>query len=63
MLRQGLVDGQQHAAFYGAWLALQQAARSNVTADLAAQIPVHSSDDLVGANRQLAALAGHPDDL
>ena len=65
MLRQGLVDGQQHAAFYGAWL--QQAARSSVTADLASQIPVHSSDDLVrdlvGANRQLAALAGHPDDL
>eukprot|EP00966_Prymnesium_polylepis_P181904 4213928-Prymnesium_polylepis.1 len=46
MQRQGLVDGQQHAAFYGAWL--QQAARTNVTADLAAQIPVHSSDALVG---------------
>ena len=38
-----------------------------MTADLASQIPVHSSDDLVrdlvGANRQLPALAGHPDDL
>ena len=65
MLRQGLVEGQQHAAFYGAWL--QQAARSNVTTALAQQIPVHSSDDLVrdlvGANSRLAALAGHPDDL
>eukprot|EP00966_Prymnesium_polylepis_P174228 4031342-Prymnesium_polylepis.1 len=27
MLRQGLVEGQQHAAFYGVWL--HQAARSN----------------------------------
>ena len=38
-----------------------------MTTDLAQQIPVHSSDDLVrdlvGANSKLAALAGHPDDL
>eukprot|EP00966_Prymnesium_polylepis_P095500 2212093-Prymnesium_polylepis.1 len=65
MLRQGLVDGQQHAALYGAWL--QQAARTNVATALAGQIPVHSSDDLVrnlvGANRQLAALDSSPDDL
>ena len=45
MAARGLVDGQQHAAFYDTWLL--SASKAKVSADDALRTPVHDSMDMM----------------